>query len=366
MMLMLSIGVLITAAEVRDPKGTVVALEPVGTVTESKHKIHQLLNGVQEEVVTFSSRENVDSDATIQRKAVLIKRPHAKAVVLICHGFMCDKYDVSFLHMLFGECNTMALDFRAHGEDKSGQVCTFGRDESYDVIGAVEYIKNDPELKHLPLIVYGFSMGAVAAIIAQAREKLFDAMILDCPFDSSDKLLERGINQLKVSVFGYEVQMPGSAWLKAHGYSPYVQSLLRQLLRTFTNFGSNEMEIKFVPVYPEEAIKYIDIPCFFIACVNDIKAPEEAVLSIYEGAKGFKRCWIDTDGRKHYDTIFRQMHRYFQEVDRFVNIFLDGSYKGLIQAEVSKDKTQSVLLPGKSTTLSVAPAKRKGGRTQRR
>ena len=41
-------------------------------------------------------------------------------------------------------------------------------------------------------------MGAAAAIIAQAREKnLFDAMMLDCPFDSTDKLIERGINQLK-------------------------------------------------------------------------------------------------------------------------------------------------------------------------
>ncbi len=38
---------------------------------------------------------------------------------------------------------------------------------------------------------------------------LFDAMILDCPFDSSDKLLDSGIKQLKINLLGYKVQMLG-------------------------------------------------------------------------------------------------------------------------------------------------------------
>lgn len=330
-----------------------VAKEPVGTVSDGKQKMSKLLNGIKEESVTFFSRESVDSEAKLLRKGVLIKKPNAQATVLICHGFMCDKYDVSFLHMLFHDYNSMTFDFRAHGEEKAGQFCTFGRDESYDVIAAAEYIKNDPELKDLPLIVYGFSMGAVSAIIAQARQKdLFDAMILDCPFDSSDKLLDRGINQLKLNVFGYEMQMPGSSWLKSHGYSPYVQSLLKTILKTFTNFGSNDIAINFVPVYPEEAIKYVDVPCFFIACVNDEKAPEEAVLGVYQGAKGFKRCWIDPDGRKHFDTIFRQMHRYFYKVDHFIKIFLDGSYKKKPREKVTKDRPQCVILPSKKTAFS--------------
>ena len=275
--------------------------------TAKQQKDRKLFNDVVEEQVTFYAKESVSSDAKIPRKAVIIKRPKAKATVLICHGFMCDKYDVSFLHMLFGDYNSVAFDFRAHGEDKEGQSCTLGRDESYDVIAAAEFIKQHPDLKDTPLIVYGFSMGAVAAILAQARENLFDAMILDCPFDSSDKLLDRGIKQLKLNVFGYEMQMPGSGFLKSYAYSPYVQSLLKAILKTFTNFGTTDISINFAPIYPEEAIKYVDIPCFFIACVNDTKAPEEAVLSVYNGAKGCKRCWIDPDGRKHYDTIFRQV-----------------------------------------------------------
>ncbi len=311
-------------------------------------KGHKLLNDAIEEEVTFFARESISSDAQIPRKGVLIKRPGAKATVLICHGFLCDKYDVSFLHMLFTEYNSMAFDFRAHGEDKEGQVCSFGRYESYDVIAAAEFIKSHPDLKDKPLFIYGFSMGAAAAILAQARQPdLCDAMILDCPFDSSDKLLDRGIKQLKMNVFGYKVQMPGSSFLRSYAYSPYVQSILKTILKTFTNFGSSDIDIKVEPVYPEEAIKYVDVPCYFIACVNDDKAPVEAVLSVYEGAKGFKRCWIDPDGRKHFDTIFRQMHRYFYKVDRFIKVILDGSYINKPRAKVKKDRPYCVITAAK-------------------
>ncbi len=326
---------------------------------KDNYKELSFLKGATQERVTFHARESLDSDKKITRHGILIKRPHAKATVLICHGFMCDKYDVSFLHMLFTDYNSMAFDFRAHGEEKKGQCCTLGRDESYDVIAAAEFIKKHPELKDTPLIIYGFSMGASAAILAQARRpKLCNAMILDCPFDSTDKLLDRGISQLKLNVFGYKFTMPGTSLLKAYAYTPYVQSLLKQILKTLTNFSTEAVQVNFGPVYPEEAIKYIDIPCFFIACVNDTKSPEEAVISVYNGAKGFKRCWIDADGRRHFDTIFRHMHRYFYKVDRFIKEFLDGSYKNKVQHKIEKDRPYCVLTPTKkSDTLKTGTLK---------
>jgi pimeloyl-ACP methyl ester carboxylesterase len=316
----------------------------------SKHgTATKYFNGASEERVTFYSRENISSDKKLSRKGVLLKRPGAKATVLICHGFSCDKYDVSFLHMLFSEYNSMTFDFRAHGEDIEGQECTLGRNESYDVIAASEFLRNHPECKDKPLIVYGFSMGAASAILAQALDaSVCDAMILDCPFDSSDKLIDRGLAQIKMDVFGYQVGMPGSAWLKRNAYSPYVQSILAKIFKALTKFDTDKIKINFQPIYPEEAIKYIDVPCFFIACVNDQKAPEEAVLSVYNGAKGYKRCWIDPDGRRHYDTIFRQMHKYFYRVDKFVKSILDRSYLKKPKEKVKKDLPYCVISPAKN------------------
>ena len=337
--------------------GNLVSKDVSGYQALEKHKRLKLFKDVTEEKVTFQVRESCDSDKKFTRHGILIKRPHAKATVLICHGFMCDKYDVSFIHMMFTEYNSMAFDFRGHGEAIEGQYCTLGRNESYDVIGAAEFLKNHPELKGIPIIAYGFSMGAVAAIIAQAgHPDLFDAMILDCPFDSSDKLLDRGISQLNLNVLGYKVPLPGTQLLKAYAYSPYVQSLLKAILRTFTQFSTEMTPIDIKPVYPEEAIKYVEIPCMFIACVNDTKAPEEAVLSVYNGAKGFKRCWIDPDGRRHYDTIFRQMYRYFYKVDAFIKKVLDGSYKHKPQAKVKKDRPYCVISPAKKTEPMICSA----------
>ncbi len=319
------------------------------------HKALKHFNDATEEPVVIYSRENLESDKKIARKGILLKRPHAKATVLICHGFMCDKYDISLLQMIFKEYNTMTFDFRAHGENIEGQCCTFGRDESYDVVAAAHFIKSHPELRDLPLIVYGFSMGAVASIVAQARESnLFDAMILDCPFDSSDKLIERGIDQLKLNVFGYEVKLPGASILKNYAYNSYVQSLLKSVLRCFTKFQVEDINTMICPVYPEEAIKYVSVPCFFIACVNDDKAPVEAVVSVYEGAKGFKRCWIDPSGRRHYDTLFRQLHRYCYKVHRFIEKVIDGSYQKKAKAKITKDRPLCTLTATKKSTSVVS------------
>ncbi|MBA3751790.1 alpha/beta hydrolase [Candidatus Dependentiae bacterium] len=304
-------------------------------------KAFRFFNDATEESIVFYARESLTSPKKIARKAIIIKRPKAKATVLICHGFMCDKYDISLLHVMFKDYNSVAFDFRAHGEESEGQCCSLGRDESYDVTAIAEYIKKHPDLKNTPLLVYGFSMGAVAAIIAQAQKNLFDGMILDCPYDSTDKLLDRGFKNLKISIFGYQVGLPGTSLLRTYAYNSYVQSMLKALLRSFSKFDSGPINLCVAPAYPEEAIKYVKVPCFFIGCVNDDKAPEEAVLSVYKGAQGFKRCWIDPDGRRHFDTLFRQTYKYIYKVDRFIKKVINSSYKQLVQEKISKDRPQS-------------------------
>ncbi len=117
--------------------------------------------------------------------------------------------------------------------------------------------------------------------------------------------------------------------------------MLKTLLRSFSKFDSGPINLCVAPAYPEEAIKYVTVPCFFIGCVNDDKAPEEAVLSVYKGARGFKRCWIDPDGRRHFDTLFRQTYKYIYKVDRFIKKVINSSYKHLVQEKISKDRPQS-------------------------
>jgi pimeloyl-ACP methyl ester carboxylesterase len=289
---------------------------------------------LKSEMVTFAVQESESSSVVLQRTGVLVCHPDAQATIIICHGFMCDKYDVGFIRCLFplGKYNFLTFDFRAHGECIEGQCCTFGKNEALDVLGAARYVRSIESIKDKPLFVYGFSMGAVASIEAQAKiekaEKipLFDAMILDCPFDSSDNVLKKTIEGLKFSIFGYEFPMPGRDILQRYAFHPHVQRFIRVLLKTIAYVDMRNVNTYLCPLNPVESVKNITVPCFFIHCKNDEKISIASVRSVYEGASGYKRLWI-TDGRRHFDSLFYNPEVYSHHLNTFLSGVLVGSIK---------------------------------------
>ena len=99
---------------------------------------------------------------------------------------------------------------------------------------------------------------------------------------------------------------------------------------------STQINTNICPVYPEEAIKHISVPCFFIGCVNDDKVPEDAVLTVYNNAKGLKRLWI-TNGRRHYDSIFYQTPKYFYKVNRFIKKCVNNNLNTKKSQKITRD-----------------------------
>ncbi len=276
-----------------------------------------------EEIVHFTSQYGKNSNERLVRTGILVRKPESRATILICHGFMCDKDDVRFLRSIFDNYTTMTFDFRAHGEKVNDQICTLGSREMYDVIGAVDFIKNDPQLKDTPLIVYGFSMGAVASILAQAQEpSLFDAAIWDCPFDSTDNVLGRMIDRIKISIGSYEFGLPGKTYLKKYVYNSYIQEFLKSALKTITKMDTSAVKTCIEPVNTVGAAQKISIPALVITCHNDRKAPPAAVTSVYENLQGYKRLWL-TKGRTHFDSFFYSPERYAHRIRWFIEKFLD-------------------------------------------
>lgn len=274
------------------------------------------------EHVELYPKEHAQSEQTITRNGMLVRYPQAKATVLVCHGFMCDRFDVGLLRQIFNkDYNIMTFDFRAHGENRAGQFCTFGRDESQDVITAARFLRNHSELQDKPLFVYGFSMGAAASIEAQSQVDLFDAMVLDCPFDSTENVIKRGLDNMKITLWGYEFGIPGRSYLEQYAFHPYVQSLVKMALKTVANFDPQDIQITLHPCSPVESIKKVSVPCFFIHCKNDEKVPLEAVKNVFEGAQGPKKLWV-TNGRRHFDSFFYNPEKYAQEVKSFLQLVL--------------------------------------------
>jgi uncharacterized protein len=316
-------------------EGVEIAVKPAFTpIIEEPSNVH---GDTVVEPISFYAQRTTNSQDRIVRQGALKTKKDAPATVVICHGYMCDKNDTGFLRSVFKDYNVLTFDFRAHGQNTARQYCTFGHDEAHDVIGAVNFVKSRPEIANKPIIAYGFSMGAVSAIEAQSRQgKLFDAMVLDCPFDSSDFLLARGFEKLKLNLFGLVVPMPGRFILQKYAYNPYVQSLVKTLLKTVAKMDATEIKTRIMPVSPVESVEKVSVPCFFITCKNDEKVPVDSVVAVYAGAKGYKRMWI-TNGRRHFDSFFYNPEKYVHRVNDFIAQFIAGKFAQDTSAQIYQD-----------------------------
>ena len=276
------------------------------------------LPGSTIEEITFFSPELHGSTHYLSRKGILVIRPQAKGTILICHGYMCSKYDAAFLRSLFPDYNTFVFDFRAHGEATTNQCSTLGLNEALDVTAAAHCLMQHPKLKNYPLFGYGFSMGAVSLIQAQAAQPLFDGLILDCPFDSSRKVLSHLLGQTQLSFCGYYFDLPGRGLIQKYAFHPYVEPFVRRLVQTTPMTASEEIRTKVSHFKPIQAIAKIITPCFFIHCKNDEKVSLQSAKRLYAKAAGFKRLWI-TNGRRHFDSYFYNPEQYQHRVQKFLS-----------------------------------------------
>jgi pimeloyl-ACP methyl ester carboxylesterase len=282
--------------------------------------------GKQEQVVFYARRDS-DSNEYIARNGIFIHQPDAQATIVLLHGYGTDKFDLAPFTLLFKKYNTFLFDFRAHGESKHEQQSTLGYDEVYDVFGAVDYLRARPGIKEKPIIAFAFSMGAATAIESQAQRKLFDAMWLDTPFSSSEDVIKQGLDALRFKVFGYEWDIPGRTYLEKNAFKPFVQTVIKWLLKFSVNFDSSYVDTMVKPISPVESIKKVQIPCFFVVCKNDAKVPMSAVTRIYENAAAnYKRLWI-SEGRRHCDSIFHRPSIYEEMVNNFITTIITGRFK---------------------------------------
>ena len=279
------------------------------------------------EVQFFVRRDHL-SNEFIGRKGILVKRPHAPATVLLLHGYGVDKYTMSPLRIFLKNYNCFSFDFRAHGKHAPDQESTLGYDEVNDVFGAVDYIRADPDLRNKPLIVIGFSMGAVSAIEAQSLDsKLFTAMFLDTPFSSSLDVLRRGMQKVKFGFFGYQFYLPGSTLLESYAFNPYVQPFLQMLLRLKSSLNTKQINTFAKLTSPAESIKKVTVPCFFVVTKKDEKVSVNEVKQVYENhPPGYKRLWV-ANGREHCDAILYNPEKYEHEINQFIEDILKGKGK---------------------------------------
>lgn len=274
-----------------------------------------------QKVVLQVPEHHKEKGAILLRGGELIIRPNAPATIILFHGFKCKRYQIRPLRtFLFSDYNAFLFDFRAHGSHVTDdQCCSFGVDEVSEVKAAVDFVRSHPQLKDKPIIAYGISMGAAAAIEAQSRynNMLFDAMIVDSPFDSMEDVVCRGLYRFKYYVWGYDILEPLRIVVQRSLYNPVMDKILKTLLR-MVGMDAFTVSTCLKPVSPVDSIKKITVPCLIIGCSSDEMVPASSFEKAYENAaSNQKELWI-VDGSGHVDTFSYKPEEYIQKVRGFM------------------------------------------------
>ena len=149
-------------------------------------------------------------------------------------------------------------------------------------------------------------------------------MILDCPFDATENIIKKGLEHMKVSLFGYEIQIPGRSLLQKYVFHPYVQSFVKLVLKAVAKMDTKDVKVFMPPLFPAESIKRVKVPLLMIHCKNDKRVSIKAVKKVYSNAaSAYKKLWI-TDGRRHYDSYFSNPEVYTSRVRKFAKKIVLG------------------------------------------
>jgi uncharacterized protein len=138
--------------------------------------------GMAEEVTFSSAQDNMHisgwffGDATASAPG---------PTVVLCHGIRTGRRECLPMALRFRAAgyNVLCFDFRAHGQS-DGHFISVGHHETNDVLGAIEYLKQRPDVDPTRIGVIGFSMGAVATIQAAAQCPDIAVVVADSAYAS--------------------------------------------------------------------------------------------------------------------------------------------------------------------------------------
>lgn len=136
----------------------------------------------------------ITSDDGLRLHAYLLEAKNPKRIVILSHGYRGSGFgDFANIAKYLYEngCTLLFVEQRCCGESE-GQYITFGAKEHRDIVKWTYYIEKRNK-NHLPVFLFGTSMGGTSVIMASGEE-LPDSVkgyIIDCAFHSMKKQLKQ-------------------------------------------------------------------------------------------------------------------------------------------------------------------------------
>lgn len=155
-----------------------------GIVTQRRFHFHDRNDGNTPKSygLDYQSIEFRSSDGISLKGWYVPAGPNARGTIIYCHGL--NRTRIEMLPMeVYGHglgYNGLLFDFRHSGES-GGNIGTLGYQERLDAVAAVRYALDRETAEH-PVVLWGVSMGASAALMAAAETQDVAGIISDSSF----------------------------------------------------------------------------------------------------------------------------------------------------------------------------------------
>ena len=217
-------------------------------------------------------RRDLRSEDGFELRAYLVppEGVQAKISVVLVHGLFRGGLELESIATMFRDlgAEVLMLELRDHGGSDRGTF-TFGRDESLDVVAAVEWLRSQGRGQ---IVLFGISLGSAAVSLACERLRGIAGMVLDAPMDDLHQTAHRVLG-------GAQMDIP----------QPFRSIILTAME---WRLGMSLSEVR-----PKESLSRLpaDMPVLLIGGDRDRRMPPEVVRGIFDGlaARGdLKEIWI--------------------------------------------------------------------------
>lgn len=163
-------------------------------INHPRHKFEQIYESgkawcYQQHMTDYYIR----SDDGLLLHSYFLPAKDAERIIILCHGYKGSGFGdfaniAKFLHE--NHCNLLFIDERCCGQSE-GKFITFGAKEQHDILGWTNFISRKNK-NHLPIYLYGESMGAASVLMASGHflPKEVRGIIADCGFRSMKAQLQ--------------------------------------------------------------------------------------------------------------------------------------------------------------------------------
>ena len=281
-------------------------------VTSSHYRYHDPNNGktpasfgMPFQNIQFTSRDGILLKGWYVR-ANVPAGGQPLGTIVYCHGFQRSR--VEMLPMAqFGAhlgYDGLLFDFRHQGES-GGKISSIGYWERLDAEAAADYALDQEKAPH-PVILWGVSMGAAAALMAAAEDPRVNAVISDSTFLSFDSVIKSNYYAILRRVRRHRPWFP-----PLPGFPLTNEVIAWSAWRA--HFNPSDFDL-------EKAVRRISPrPILFVAVQGDDRMPPWIAQSLYSAESSPLKQIVILPGHRHGEGFTDARAQYESAVSEFLS-----------------------------------------------